>query len=525
MSLWEEVENRLVDNFASVGSGYYPYIPVWFENGWETDALDSHLRESGVSLFDYLRDDIDHRYDMAYNYCNQVDGSKGDAGLIVMLTNWFTTEDLIFYGIRYDSDAGYMLSYWNPRQKKRFKSKPGKFYRAFFGRTERHQQWFAEDWDQCVQESQDVHNQYTVTIHSDPQDIADEYILMRNTDNDSCCTKSANAFETAGIHPCRVYGGDSGVNLAVVRDKDNPEYIAGRTLIYQDKWVRIYPPGYTQRISLVENVLRAKGIADGKTSLLGAKLNYIEHPEQSNLVVCPYIDCEVGNASCVDVQVSREGKKQLVVVDDGFDTHQSDFYATASFDWVTYERANAEPEYDCECNQCGDGFYSDDGDCVVIDNGEYCSRRCAEQDGLVWAYISASDCDWCNDDETLYYNGEHFHHEALDLHDLVMVESGEIYPISECYSISGVGWFPMSDVRICHTMADFRQGSEQKRITVWCPDAMATGKPLTGQDLEDYGYRLFELSDRVQFLAFQKECKDELLDVVQHQLTTSQQPF
>ena len=74
-------------------------------------------------------------------------------------------------------------------------------------------------------------------------------------------------------------------------------------------------------------------------------------------------------------------------------------------------------------------------------------------------------------------------------------------------------------------MADFRRGSEQQRITVWCPDAMATGKPLTGQDLEDYGYRLFELSDRVQFLAFQKECKDELLDVVQHRLTTSQQPF
>ena len=143
----------------------------------------------------------------------------------------------------------------------------------------------------------------------------------------------------------------------------------------------------------------------------------------------------------------------------------------------------------------------------------------------MWAYVTPGDCDWCNDDETLYYNGEHFHHEALDLFDLVMVESGEIYPVSECYLVSGVGWFPMTDVRICHTMADFRQGSEQKRITVWCPDAMATGNPLTGQDLEDYGYRLFELADRVQFLAFQKECKDELLDVVQHRLTTSQQPF
>ena len=515
MSLWDEARDPLTG-----ASAYpYPYLPQWHLLGKETDAL-----TNGSPLLDFLELDGDNLEDMAYRYCQSLEENGGDIGLIKMLCKWFTTEDLIFYGIRYDSDGTYRLSYWNPDQKKRFKSKSGKFYRAFFGRTERHQQWFAEDWDQCVQESQEVQDRYTVTIHSDPQDIVNEYVAMRHGDCDSCCTKPANHFETEGLHPCLVYGGDSGVNLAIVREKDNPDQIAGRTLIWNGKYVRIYPPGYSQRVALVESVLRAEGIAYQKTSLEGAKLNYIEVPNHSNLVVAPYIDCEVGNATCVHVDV-LDGKKSLMVSDDGFDTHQSDYYSTASFDWVTHERANSEPDYDCECNSCGDGFYSDNGDCVLIDQGEYCTRRCAERDGLVWAYTSANECDWCNDDETMYYNGEHYHHEALELHDLVITEDSDVHPVAECYRIEGVGWFPMTDVRICHTMADFRQGSEQKRLTVWCPDAMATGKPLTGQDLEDYGYRLFELSDRVQFLAFQKECKSEMLDVVQHQLTTSQQPF
>ena len=510
MSLWDEARDPLTG-----ASAYpYPYLPQWHLLGKETDAL-TH----GRSLLDFLDADGDNLEDMAYRYCQLVEQNGGDLGLIKMLCEWFTTEDLIFYGIRYDSDGTYRLSYWNPDQKKRFKSKPGKFYRAFFGRTERHQQWFAEDWDQCVQESQEVHDRYTVTIHSDPQDIVDEYVAMRHGDCDSCCTKPANHFETEGLHPCLVYGGDSGVNLAIVREKDNPDQIAGRTLIWNGKYVRIYPPGYSQRVALVESVLRAEGIAYQKTSLKGAKLNYIEVPNHSNLVVAPYIDCEVGNATCVYVDV-LDGKKSLMVSDDGFDTHQSDFYSTAAFDWVSCERRNSEPDYDCHCSSCDEGFHSDTGDGIILEHAEYCSVGCAQNDGWTYAYVSTNEHDWIHEDDgVVQYNGDFYHHEALDLFDLVITEDGDVHPVSQCYCIEGVGWFPMSDVKVCRSMADFRRGSEQRRVTVWCPESMNDSTPVTC-DLT-----LFDLADRKQFIAFQKECRDTTFDIMEHKLTTNQQPF
>ena len=524
--LYDEVESTLISNFLTVArsdGGGQPYVPEWERMGWKTDAVDSGVNQR--ALLRHLQRETDGAADCTYEYCIKVEESGGDAELINMLCKWFTTEDLIFYGIRYDSDGTHRLSYWNPTQEKRFKGRAGKFYRQFFGRDERYAQWFAQEWDQCAQNSKNTHQEYTVTLHTDPEDIADQYIAMQGSECDSCCTHRPNHFDTGGIHPCRVYGGDSGVSLAVVRRKENPENITGRTLLYKGKYVRIYPPGDTARAHLVENVLRAEGIAYEKISLNGARLNYVPHPEQPNLVICPYIDCEVRPHSvCVDVQ-EIDGKKYLVVSNMGFDTHQSDFYSTASFDWVTMERARDEPEHDAECDECGDGFYSDDEGCVMLDYNSYCTERCAGRGGWIYAFVSPDNSEWVSEDETLEYDGEYYHNEALDQFGLVMVEDGDIYPVSQCYRIADVGWHPMSDVKVCHTLADFRRGSEQKRVTVWCPVAMSTGNPLTPQDLEEHGYELFDLSDRVQFLAFQKECKVEMLDVVQHQLTTSQQPF
>lgn len=505
MSLWEEARGLIMESTFP-----YPYVPQWHLLGKETDAL-----KCGRSLLDFLEVNDDNLEDVSFKYCQLVEQNGGDLGLIKMLCEWFSTEDLIFYGIRYDSDGTYRLSYWNPDQQKRFKSKPGKFYRAFFGRTERHQQWFAEDWDQCVQESQEIHDRYTVTIHTDPDDIANEYELMHNGDCDSCCTKPAHSFDTGGIHPCKVYGGESGVNLAIVREKDNPDHIAGRTLVWNGKYVRIYPPGYSQRIALVENVLRAEGVAYKKTSLKGAKLNYIEVPDHSNLAVAPYIDCEVGHSTCVYVD-NLDGKKSLMVSDDGFDTHQSDYYSIASFDWINCQRRD---HYDSECNMCGQGFSSDDDDAVRIDGGEYCGASCAQRDGWLWAYIDPHNLEWIDSNQAIFYDGDYYDCENLHMFDLIITEDSEVHPISDCYQIEGVGWFPMSDVKVCRSMSDFRRGSEQKRLTVWSPESMNDSAPVTGE------LTLYDLADRVQFIAFQKECRDTTFDIMEHRLTTNEQPF
>ena len=119
----------------------------------------------------------------------------------------------------------------------------------------------------------------------------------------------------------------------------------------------------------------------------------------------------------------------------------------------------------------------------------------------------------------MYYEGDHYHHESLDLFDLVYTEDGDVHPVSECYQIEGIGWFPMSDVKVCRSMSDFRRGSEQKRVTVWSPESMNDSAPVTC-DLT-----LFDLADRTQFIAFQKECRDNTFDIMEHKLTTNQQPF
>ena len=84
----------------------------------------------------------------------------------------------------------------------------------------------------------------------------------------------------------------------------------------------------------------------------------------------------------------------------------------------------------------------------------------------------------------------------------------------------------MSDVKICHSMSDFRRGSEQKRITVWCPEGMTLGTPMTAEQWLDYGYELFELSDPAQFRTFSSQCNDELLSMVENTLSNRRQtPF
>ena len=524
--LYNEVESTLISNFLTVpavgdgeGSGAnLPYVPYWDRMGWRTDGVDSGLNQR--ALLRHLQYDTDGAIDCAYEYCLFVERSGGDVQLINMLCKWFTTEDLIFYGIRYDSDESYLLSYWNPVQEKRFKSKPGKFYRQWFGRTDRHAQWFAEEWDRCVQESRSTHERYCVTVHTAPVDIVHEYRAMHNGLAESCCTHRSAHFNTGGVHPCMVYGGESGVHLAVIREKEDRSVILGRTLIYQGKYVRIYPTNDRKGRSVIENVLRLEGVATGPTSLNGARLNFVQHPDDDNLVICPYIDDEDGRATKVYVEKVK-GKKFLIVSTEGFDTHLSDFYSSASFD--QYGNYNS---YDHECDRCGDGFHSDDSDSIFVDNGSYCGSSCAEHAGYHYSRLCGGNEGWAHDDEVVYYNGDYYEADALEDWDLIMCETGEVHAIVQCYQIEGRGWYPMSDVKICHSMSDFRRGSEQKRITVWCPEGMTLGTPMTAEQWLDYGYELFELSDPAQFRTFSNQCNDELLSMVENTLSNRRQtPF
>jgi len=112
MSLWDETQDMLIEGYLGAYLGP-PYTPHWHLLGYASEDAE----ETATSLHDLLNVRMgicDRCHDLALEYCIQVETSGGDDGLIKMLCKWFTTEDLIFYGIRYDSDEGYMLSYWNP---------------------------------------------------------------------------------------------------------------------------------------------------------------------------------------------------------------------------------------------------------------------------------------------------------------------------------------------------------------------------------------------------------------------------
>ena len=81
-----------------------------------------------------------------------------------------------------------------------------------------------------ILELKDVYKNYSVTTISDTDEIIEEYRSMHGTDLSSCCTHSARDYATGGVHPCVVYGGDSGVNLVVLRDENGRMFSSGRRI-------------------------------------------------------------------------------------------------------------------------------------------------------------------------------------------------------------------------------------------------------------------------------------------------------
>ena len=408
--------------------------------------------------------DEDDLIDEIAKYMGFLDHRSGDDFFVRMLMDWFTTEDLLFYQIAYDENETWMLSYHHPQKDIRVKARPGRFYRRF--QSDRHQvvdgdaivemaRQFSEDWAGAVEHSQDKHLEYDVTVYKTPRGIEDEYRAYHGTRLNSCMSHPNSEFSTGGIHPTTCYGSDSQIHLATVYNIETGERIA-RTLLYNGKWVRLYPANDTLTKRLAAAVLKLRGIATGQRDLLGARLNYVAHGEESDLIVCPYVDGMSGCVRPIYPEGMPDGKPLYILVTDGsgtIDTQSSDFYRHACFDPNNMEAYSTE--FDFTCHHCGTSF-NEHGDQISTDDYMFCDSDCASQSGYEYAYISENGYQGWTCDEVYEWNGEFYTDEALEYRDLCVLPSGDVYKRDEC-TMTERGFYCNDDLVFINTVAEFNK--------------------------------------------------------------------
>ena len=463
-------------------------VPEWLD--WEQAERDRWPH----SMLNEYRDSLpheEHHWDaILLSHVNAwaefVEDRGGTLDFIEFMMKWFTTEDILYYQIAFDSDGTYMLSYYNEGRKNRTKIKAGRWFQHHYDRDAKLTRQFAKEWRQMAMKCQDIYSQYTVNVVTQPVSIAHRYRSFHRTDLNSCCSYPPSQFSTGGEHPCMVYGGDSGVHLAVIVDEDGRDF--ARTLIYNGKYIRIYPTGRSHECNVTKGVLQANGIANGLGSLDGAKLNYVPHrdADMGEHVVCPYLDGEAsivsvgerGNGDmCLDVHINNPSCPAI-------DTQSGNMHERACFNssnmYITGE------DWDYYCERCEDGFNQfSDYAVFPVAGGYYCSDDCASESGLVMACIGHGDTGWCSEYDVHYdhNSGEYYTENGLTHAGLVIEQNGMVVKQDDCVFTQSQGWLLSVDCLFINTPQEYQDTPDNLR-PVWMKTD-GSGEVGTGT-LENY---------------------------------------
>ena len=234
----------------------------------------------------------------------------------------------------------------------------------------------------------------------------------------SCMRYSAEHFETDNIHPCSIYGGESSLKLAVLRQGDE---IEARCLVWPEKGIhgRIYSNGSSDKMK--EQLTNEKYHTD---DFCGAKLNRLENSNGD--IICAYLDGVTNIEDCGD----------YLKIDDG-----GNFSA---------ENVNGLLEGGNHCHICEDNVsddytrHDDDGntycECCYSDNFSYCEACDSEHpvedshyhDDQVFCddcfHAHHFECDDC---------GEYHHTDSLNTVDEMAIcdtciVNGEYFNCDDC---------------------------------------------------------------------------------------------
>jgi len=455
--------------YEGVTLGYR--TPEWINHGKANDDYWPHsmvkdYRESCIIEPDQVYSWENTLVGYFANWADLVEERGGTLDFVEFIMKWFTTEDMLYYQIAFDSDGTYILSYYNEDRGRRMKMKPGKWLRDNYNRDDHLVKMFAEEWTQMVMKCKDMYSEYSVSVLHSPAVIVHRYKRFHGTDLNSCCSYPAGQFSTGGEHPCMVYGGDSKVDLAVIQDSEGTDF--ARTLIYNGKYIRVYPTGRSHEHSVAKGVLQLNHIASGPGNLDGAKLNYVKHLSDDEMVVCPYLD---GDASVVSLGVRDNGDPCLDVHSrdpdcPSINTQSGNMHERACFDSRTMY-INGE-HHDYYCDQCEDGFNDGNDYSVHALGGSFCSEDCASEHGFIYAFVDSVDMEWVHRYDTHYQEstGNYYTNAGLEDSGLVLTNHGGVESMDDCVLTTSQGWLLNIDCLFVNTPQEYQETPDNLR-PVW----------------------------------------------------------
>jgi hypothetical protein len=221
-----------------------------------------------------------------------------------------------------------------------------------------------------------------------------------------------------GMDAVRVYAHDKSVlRLSYIQSLAGE--ILARCIVREDlkQYVRIYPdPNGSTEGKYLQQYLKANGYTHG--NLDGCLLRAIEHEDDDDIFVAPYIDAGVnGNGS--------EGSAQsgeLVDIDNKtyieINTH-----GELSLTMTNGYTDDVEDEDESECDDCGDIEHNDNMYSTYHD--QYVCEHCINNN-YYYAYVRNGQ-DYVHCDNVVTVGDEHYHVDYLDRYDIYYCDFAEDY--------------------------------------------------------------------------------------------------
>jgi len=226
-----------------------------------------------------------------------------------------------------------------------------------------------------------------------------------------------------GMDAVRVYAHDKSVlRLSYIQSLAGE--ILARCIVREDlkQYIRIYPDanGSTEG-KYLQQYLKANGYIHG--NLNGCLLKMIEHEDEDDIFVAPYIDAGVnGNGAEGSAQsgelVDIDGRTYIEI-----NTH-GDLCLTMTNGYTD----DVQSDDESECDDCGDIVINDDMFSTYHD--QYVCEHCISNN-YYYAYVRNGQ-DYVHADHVVTVGDEHYHVDYLDRYDIYNCEaSGDFYHIDD----------------------------------------------------------------------------------------------
>ena len=252
---------------------------------------------------------------------------------------------------------------------------------------------------------------------------------------DNSYTPDTEYYDASQLHPYQVYAPELGWKTAVRLDPDT-KLILGRGLVWHSEddkekyFVRTYKKGndYSYADEALEYWLKESGYTHHSGWPDGIPLKLFSH---NNDFLAPYIDGDYQRVSKVSGRIYKGVPYSLVIREDG------DFECTNT-------DGNPCNSADCHCNCC-DEYYNSDDMRSVYEDDDVC-YDCAENYYRMAYTDSTNYRERIHEDNIITFEGEEYHIEYLDHHNLVEVQDGEYAKLKDTYETRDGGYVLKSDI-------------------------------------------------------------------------------